>query len=60
MADARITAASRAAVTYRDGEEAAIQGLTCGVVSTSEGSMTIYGGAPEGATGIYNVDILLV
>ena len=41
-------------------EDAAIQGINVGVVSVSEGVATIYGGAPNGATGTFNVNIHIV
>ena len=42
------------------GEEYAIQGVTCGVVSISNGvSYTIYAAAPEGASDVMNINILI-
>lgn len=47
-------------VAGADSEEVAILGLVCGVQSVTTGSVTIYGGAPNGASGTYTVNIHIV
>jgi hypothetical protein len=40
-------------------EDAAIQGVTVGVVSISEGSAILYAGTPHRASGIFNYTVLI-
>lgn len=47
-------------VTGSDKEEIAVLGLVCGVQSVTTGSVTIFGGAPNGASGTYTVNIHIV
>ena len=60
VTDANIHAGSNLIVGLVSSEDAAIQGINVGVVSVSEGSAVIYGGAPRGATGTFNVNIHIV
>lgn len=58
---ASITATSNLVLAYSaTDEEVAVLGLNCGVVSCTSGSATIFGGAPNGASGTYNVNIHIV
>ena len=57
--DALITSSS-VIIIQPTGDEFAIQGVNCGVVSISNGvSYTIYAAAPNGATGVMNINILI-
>lgn len=61
--DSSITNTSNLIVSYvasADKEEVAVLGLVCGVQSVTTGSATIFGGAPNGASGTYTVNIHIV
>ena len=57
--DTSIVGSENILVSYEGAEEVAIQGLNCGVVSKSVGvGYTIFGGAPNGASGQFTVNII--
>ena len=59
ITDALITSSS-VIIIQPSGDEYAIQGVNCGVVSISNGvNYTIYAAAPNGASGVMNINILI-
>lgn len=61
ISDTTITGTETIIISYEGSEDIAIQGLNCGVVSKSKGlGYTIFGGAPNGASGTYKVNIIKI
>lgn len=61
IADISIVGTEKILVSYEGAEEVGIQGLVCGVVSKSAGvGYTIFGGAPQGASGKFTVSIIII
>ena len=59
ISDTSIVGTEKILVSYEGAEEVGLQGMTCGVVSKTEGvGYTIFGGAPFGASGIFTVNII--
>ena len=57
---AGLTATSRIVVSLSESEDAAIQGLTVGVLSQTVGvGFSIWANAPDGATGTFSINYLL-
>ena len=59
IADVSIIGSEKIFVSYEGAEEVALQGLNCGLLSKSVGvGYTIFGGAPNGASGQFTVNII--
>lgn len=59
VSDTSIDGNEKIIVSYEGAEEVGLQGLTCGVVSKSVGvGYTLFGGAPNGASGQFTVNII--
>lgn len=59
IADGSIVGNEKIFVSYEGAEEVALQGLNCGLLSKSVGvGYTIFGGAPNGASGQFTVNII--
>ena len=59
VSDTSIDGNEKIIVFYEGAEEVGLQGLTCGVVSKSVGvGYTLFGGAPNGASGQFTVNII--
>ena len=59
IADVSIMGGEKIFVSYEGAEEVALQGLNCGLLSKSVGvGYTIFGGAPNGASGQFTVNII--
>lgn len=59
VSDVLILANSKLFPSLVGDEELAIQGITCGVKSVSLGSAVIFAGTENGATGTYNLNIMV-
>ena len=61
IVDTSIIGTEKILVSYEGAEEVGIQGLVCGIVSKSAGvGYTIFGGAPQGASGQFTVNIIII
>ena len=59
IADVSIIGSEKIFVSYEGAEEVALQGLNCGLLSKSVGvGYTLFGGAPNGASGQFTVNII--
>lgn len=54
-----ILSTSKIICSFVGDEEIAIQAITCGVKSVSEGSCIVFAGTPYGATGTYSINLLI-